>query len=87
MAARNVPQKDTFCCYTFEYISEPVLNYFYLSKEGESALLPALFSYTSICTNNAYTFATTVYLCLHTDSQMLNMVIWTRDSIIARIPE
>ena len=49
MSDRNVFQRETFY---FEFISEPVLYYFYLSTEVESALL--FLPESSICSFLAY---------------------------------
>ena len=64
-----------------QYISEPVLSYFYLSKGVESVLLllPESFFYTGICTStsvkNVNTFATSAHQrvlahCVTVETQM-----------------
>ena len=54
IASKKVLQKVYFLLLYSEYISEPVLSYFYLSKEVESVLSSASFFvlvYTSNCTS------------------------------------
>ncbi len=67
MASRNVFRGILFT-FILEYISEPVLHYFYMSRDVESVLphLPEVFFNTSIAgtfteVKNVCTFATSSY--------------------------
>ena len=56
--------RDTSLLLYFEYISEPVIFHFYLSKEVKSVLLPESSTCTSTWVKNVCTFATTALFAL-----------------------